>query len=742
MSAKALFPALHSMPLTSNLRGDFLGALSAALVGVPQSIAYGLIAVSALGPDWAGIGALAGLFGSAVAGLLTVLLGGNPVNIVGPRAGTLLVFAALIGRFLHLPGMEPVEAVALGCLAVALAGLIQLGLGLTRLGRLADFIPYPVIAGFMNGSGLLIAVSQIRPLFGQPPAAILLWAATLGVMLLAERLLPRVPPMLAGLGAGILLYQAARLAGLGATLGGTLPPLPDHLHTGLISLGDLKSALHDFPVSAAPLMATSVLSMAALATLDTVLTTLAIDQLTRRRSDPNRELAAQGVANGLAGILGMLPCAGSLTRTAPLVRAGGKTALAAILSAGMLAGIAVILAPVVRFLPQAVVSAALTLTGLGILDRWTLDILRRLRWNRLAHLPHADLLAMSAVVASTLLFGLVVSVGVGMAVSLTFFLLRMSRSPIRRHYSAAALALHVQDDAERLAFIRRHGQDISVIELSGVMFFGSVATLQRQVERLIAQSRRYVILDLKRVIDLDVTAARVIERLHIDLDRAGGRLILAYVDPERRFGGSRRFDGIDRRHHEAPRRLWRVFDQAGTLDRFDASQMAPDLDTAILACERHASGGARIAGEALPPSAILNGLDRRSMRRLRPYLSRRRFVAGDLIFRQGDPPDSIYFVAAGRVDVTIDLPRTDRKLRVRTLARGAIFGEMAIIDPKPRSASVTATEPGICYRLSAGDFERLKQSEADIAFRLLENTGRIFVERLRASNLMIAELET
>jgi len=79
---------------------------------------------------------------------------------------------------------------------------------------------------------------------------------------------------------------------------------------------------------------------------------------------------------------------------------------------------------------------------------------------------------------------------------------------------------------------------------------------------------------------------------------------------------------------------------------------------------------------------------------------------------------------------------------VRSLARGAIFGEMAIMDPKPRSASVTATEPGIYYRLSAGDFERLKQSEADIAFRLLENTGRIFVERLRASNLMIAELET
>ena len=743
MLAKALFPALFSAPLTSNLRGDVLGALSATLVGVPLAIAYGMIAVSTLGPDWAGIGALASLFGCALTGLLCALLGGNPVNIVGPRAATLLVFAALTGRFLHLPGVEQNEAVAFGCLAVALAGLIQLGLGLVRLGRLADFIPYPVIAGFMNGTGLLIMVSQIRPLFGQPPAAALLWAVTLLAMMLAARMSPRLPSMLAGLGVGIVLYQAARLAGLDAmTLGGTLPPLPAHLQTGLISIGTLQSALHDFPASAIRPMVTSALSMAALATLDTMLTTLTIDQLTRRHSDPNRELAAQGVANGLAGLLGMLPCAGSMARTAPLVRAGGRTALAAILSAAMVAGVAVLLAPAVRFLPQAVMSAALTLTGFSILDRWTMDTLRRLRWSRLADLPHADLLAMTAVVASTLLFGVVVSVGVGMAVSLAFFLLRMSRSPIRRHYSAAALAMHVQDDAERLAFIRRHGQNITIIELSGVLFFGSVATLQRQVEGLIAQGMRYVVLDLKRVIDLDLTAARVIERLHVELDRAGGRLILAYLDPERRRGLSRQFEGEERRLHATPRHLWRVLDQAGTLHPLDDSQLTPDLDTAVLACEHHILGDRRDSGEAPLASAILSGLDRQSMRRLRPYLSRRRFVAGDLIFRQGDPPDSIYFVASGRVDVTINLPRTDRKLRVRTLARGAIFGEMAIIDPKPRSASVTVTEPGVCYRLSAGDFERLKQSEADIAFRLLENTGRIFVERLRASNLMIAELET
>jgi len=628
MFAKAWFPALFSPRLTAHLRGDVLGALSATLVGVPLSIAYGLIAVSSLGPEWAGIGALASLFGCAVTGFLCVLLGGNPVNVVGPRAATLLVFASLTGGFLHMPGVAPKEAVAFGCLAVALAGLIQLGVGLVRLGRLADFIPYPVIAGFMNGTGLLIMTGQIRPLFSQSPATAALWAATLSAMMLAARLIPRVPPMLAGLGVGLCLYQAARLAGLDGALGGTLPPLPEQLHTGLISIGDLTSALSDFPAAAARPFITGSLSMAALATLDTMLTTLTIDQLTRRRSDPNRELTAQGAANGVAGLLGMLPCTGSMARTAPLVQAGGRTALAAILSAAMVAGVAVLLAPAVRFLPQAVMSAALTYTGFSILDRWTLDVLKRLRWSRLARLPHADLLAMAAVVASSLLFGVVVSVGVGTTLALAFFLLRMSRSPIRRRYSAAALAMHVQDDAERLAFIRRHGSDISIIELSGVLFFGSVAALQRQVEALMAEGMRYVVLDLKRVIDLDLSAARVIERLHTELERVEGRLILAYVEPERRQGEPRRFEGEERRRYAIPRRLWRVLDQAGSLHRLEASQLAPDLDTALIACEGYFLGGRQNAAEALPAATILSGLDRRSMRRLRPYLSRHRFVAG------------------------------------------------------------------------------------------------------------------
>lgn len=756
---KRLFPTLFSPSVTSNFRGDLFGALSAALVGVPGSMAYGLIAVSTLGPEWAGAGALAGLFGSVVAGLITVVLGGNPVKVVGPSAGALLVFAALIGHLLQLPGLGTSEAVAYGCLAVAAAGVIHFALGVARMGRLADFIPYPVIAGFMNGSGLLIMLNQIRPILGLPkadlswrlvteitaahPGTLALAGVTILVMLGVPRFFKSVPPILAGLGVAVLLYQGAAALGAAPFLGDTLQPLPEHLNIGLTGWRDLMAAARHFPTDATTLMVSSTLSMAALLTLDTVFTTLAIDQLTSRRTNPDRELMAQGSANVVAGLLGLLPCAGSMARTRPLTQAGGRTALAAALTAVAIALATVLLAPMVRLLPQAAVAASLAVTGFGILDKWTVGIVRTLTWRRLSHLPRGDILAMAIVVGSTLAFGLMTAVGVGMAVSLLFFVMGMSRSPIRRQYFASALAARVHGDAERLETMKRFGASIVVIELEGALFFGSMVALQRQVDRLIEQGTSHVVLDLKRVHHLDATAVRAIERFHAALHQAGGLIVLAYLYPGLQPGEPLQGEAGQGVPNET--RLWQVLSGVGTLDVLDPSQLAPDLDSAVVICERdlarRLSVGPGRSALGLAPPTILRGIDAEAMRRLRRHLSRRRYRAGDRIFRQGDPPDSIYFIAAGRVEVSINLPRTERKLRVQTLARGAIFGEMAVLDPKPRSANVTAIAPSVCYRLSAEEFDRLKRGDAGLAFRLLENTGLIFAERLRVSNLMIAELE-
>ena len=231
------------------------GAITGTLVSVPQTMAYGLLVGGVLGGAWAGIGVLAALYSAVLVGLTSAILGGSPVTVAGPRATTALVFAALVAQLGQNPALDGLPdpeaiAVALGCAAVMLSGLIQVALGGLRLGRLARYIPHPVIAGFLNGSALLVLASQVWVATGIPqagaapailghldqlqPGTLLLTFATTAVILLTPKLTRRIPPPLVGLVLGTAAYHILAALDGGAALGGTLAPLPDHFALHLI----------------------------------------------------------------------------------------------------------------------------------------------------------------------------------------------------------------------------------------------------------------------------------------------------------------------------------------------------------------------------------------------------------------------------------------------------------------------------------------------------------------------------
>ncbi|HTH15506.1 MAG TPA: SulP family inorganic anion transporter [Magnetospirillum sp.] len=755
-----LFPNLIDPPPFAHMRREFSGALACLMASVPQSMAYGAIAVAALGHDWVGLGIVAGLLGAVSSGFLAALLGANPSSVTGPRAATCLVFAATVAQLVNLPGFAgskggPLAALGLAEAAVVLAGMIQIGFAALRLGRLSGFIPYPVVAGFLNGSALLILLSQVWTLTGIPaqssllmlpqvaglwqPGTLALGLGTAAVMLVTRRLIRGVPPALVGLALGTLAYHAAAVLGLAGGLGGTVSPLPAE---GLPSTADLFLILaQEFPADPAVfhILVPAAFSMAALSSLDALLACVALDALTLRRSDGNREMAVQGFANLLGGLLWMLPSSGSTARSVVLVKAGSRSALGPLLTAAFGLLVVVGLGSAVAVLPRAVLAGLLVVVALDLFDKWTLGLLRR----GVRNWPLADMLAVATVVAATLAFNLVVAVGVGVALTLVVFVVRMARSPIRRCYPATALTARIHGDPERTRFLQRFGASIAVIEVEGALFFGSVAALEAKVEDLVAGGIRHVVLDLKRVKDADATGARVLERLHARLTGQGGALVVAYVERERRARRSgERVDG-ERRHHGTDRRLWRVFAQLGAVATLGVERFQPDVDRSVALCEEMIRAAGAEAGEerAGMAPAIMGGLDREAVRTLRSVMRRLDLAAGQVVFAQGDPPDAVYFLASGKVDVTIDLAGTDRKLRVQTLAHGSVFGEMAVLAPKPRSATVAALEPSVCHRLAAEDFEALKHSHPDLAFRLLENIALIFAERLRATNLLLAELE-
>ncbi len=753
-----MLKVLSDPPMTAQVKADMAGGLAGLLVSVPQTLAYGIIAVSVLGPEWTGLGVLAGLLGSVVAGVLAVVLGSNPVVVAGPRAVTVLVFAALLGQLLNLPGMTHGLALAYGCLAVVLAGVTQVLFGVLRMGRLADFIPAPVVGGFLNASALLILLSQIGPITGlgsgisvadawaalpdMQPGPMALGLLTAASILMAPRFVRRVPAPLIGLPLGILVYHGAEALGFGGVLGGTIPPLPDAMSFSMADPRSLLAGLLAIDGAVLALLVPAALSMAALSALDAVLASVALDQMTLRRSNGDRELIAQGVGNAVSGMLGLLPSSGSMARSSMLVRAGGRSALAPLLTALMTAGVMLVLVPFVHVLPTAAVAGLLIVVGIDLFDKWTIGVLRRIPREGIRSQPITDLFAVAAVVGAALAFNLPVAVGVGVLVSLAFFVVSMARSPVRRCYPVGALAARLQGDRDRLAFLRRNANRIMIVELEGSLFFGSIAALQRQMDDLMEKGVVHVILDLKRVKDMDATAARTLERFDTLLNRKGGCLVLAYVEPERRTSGRETFSGVERRQAAPERRLWRVLDRTGSLRVIEPGRIQPDLDRAVEQCQRHITEADGVVGDmSQAKPAILRNLNGEQLRRLRPYIARGAARPGDVLFAQGDGPDSIYFLVSGRVEVSIGLPGTDRRMRIQTLADGAVFGEMAVIDPQPRSATICALVPSAYYRLPSENFARLKVEQPDLALSLLENLALIFAERLRASNVLVSQLE-
>lgn len=746
---------------------DLKGALAGALASIPLTIAYGLIIGSALGGQATGVGVLVALYGSVVVGLAAVLLGGCPLIVAGPRAATLLVFAALIAQLAHSEALAQVPdpkaaALALACATVLGSGIIQLAFGALRLGRFAEYVPLPVVAGFVNASALLIILSQVWSATGMAPQksvlafvdhlpdikplALLLSLGTAALVLLLPRVTTKVPAALFGFVAGTAAYHVLAFLGYGLAAGGTLPPPPADFAPGLVdgSLLDLLGGPESDELIR-PMLAAAA-TMALLSTLDTLLTTAATDAATLRRSNGGRQLMAEGLGNALAGMFGLAPGSASLVRTQAALRGGMVSALGPLLVALFTLAVAVALGPLIGVLSQAVMAGLLIALAINLFDKWTLARIRHLLERRKdAVATTHELLVVAVVVATALLANLATAVGIGIVLTLLSFVSHMARSPVRRSYRATDLLPRIHGDHKRRRFITRHGHRIALLELEGPLFFGTAADLEAAVRKLMDKGIVHVVLDLRRMNHIDATGARALENINHRLSAKGGLLVFSHVYRERRGQRGAAGGSDDRRRHQAaPRMNWIRLADLGTIGSIGESRFFDDTDSAVEACESHCESmlePERTDAGAGQESSMPHSLRGALRRQLRRYCRRMTYQAGDQVFHQGAQPDGAYFLARGRVDVLIDLHGTERKLRIQSLTSGAIFGELGLIDARPRSASIVATEPTTCYWMDATGFERLRQEQPAATVSLISDIALIFAERLRANAAMLAEME-
>lgn len=478
----------------NNLRGDIFGGVVAAVVALPLALAFGVAS---------GAGAIAGLYGAIFVGLFASLFGGTPAQCSGPTGPMTVVMAGILVQFSDNP--------AIAFTVVILGGGLQILFGILRFGHYVTLVPYPVISGFMSGIGCIILILQVGPLVGfdaksggivanllaipefvahLSPQATFLGFLTLAIMYLTPvRISQVIPPQLLALFLGTL----------GAYF--FLPQVPI---IGDVPEGFPLPMIPNLEPSAILLMAEAAVVLALLGSIDSLLTSLVCDNMTRTQHDSNRELIGQGIGNMVAGLFGGLPGAGATMRSVANIRSGGRTPLSGALMALVLLATLLGLGPLAERIPLAVLAGILFKVGLDIID-----------WRFLKHLlqaPRADVLIMGVVLFTTVLVDLITAVGIGIVLSSLLFVKRMADLELANLRVISEPTHEIPFHPEEKAILERNNGRIVLIHVDGPMSFGSAKNMVRRLETVKGFNNfTHVILDLSDVPAIDGTAALAIE---------------------------------------------------------------------------------------------------------------------------------------------------------------------------------------------------------------------------------------
>lgn len=559
LPAAALRAALRDGYGLPDLRRDVGAGLVVGIVAVPLSMALA-IAV--------GVPPHHGLYTAIVAGTVVALLGGSRTQVTGPTAAFIVVLAPIHARF-GLSGL---------LLSGLLAGVMLVVLGLLRLGRLIEFIPYPVTTGFTAGIATVIAVLQLEDLLGlrvagagphfaeraaqlarslgtANPYEAAVGLFTLALLLVLPRLAPRWPaPLLALPAAALLAFllgaggEPFQVATIGSRFesridGAVVTGIPRRPPTPLVPwdaggggsgfglLGDLLPG---------------AFAIAILGAIESLLSAVVADGMARTRHDPDAELIALGVGNMVAPFFGGIPATGALARTAANVRSGARSPLAAITHSAAVLAAVLLLAPVIAYLPMAALAALLLVVA------WNMAEAKHfLRILRVA--PSSDALVLVVCYVLTVAVDMVAAVSGGVVLASLLFMRRMAE--------VADVRLI---EGEHPAVPRAVPAGVLVYDVSGPLFFGAAEKATAALGQ-VGRGVRALVLRLEDVPAMDATGLVALESALGTLARRGTLAILCGVRPQPR----------------------RVLDGAGVREVAGQLLIREDIVSALDAAEAH-----------------------------------------------------------------------------------------------------------------------------------------------------------
>jgi len=501
---------------TRHLRGDLFGGITAGVVALPLALAMGVAS---------GLGPIAGLYGAIFVGFFAALFGGTESQVSGPTGPMTVVVAGLVASIAIHPDLS--GNIELIFTTIILAGVFQILFGIFKLGDYISLVPYPVISGFMSGIGGIIIILQISPLLGQVAPA-----GTIDALMYAPTALGNMNISALVLGLLTLLIAMKWPASLAKFVPGPLAAL---IIGTLISLfigsvpilGAIPTGLPDLhlPVltqASFLIVAEAALVLAVLGSIDSLLTSLVADNMTRTRHQSNRELIGQGIGNAVAGLFGGAPGAGATMRTVVNIRTGGKTRISGMVHAILLLAVVLGLGPLASYIPHAVLAGILVKVGLDIID-WS--------YIKNSHRgPRWDLVLMIIVVTLTIFVDLMTAVAAGVVLASLAFVKQVANQQMER-LKASHLVRHTASPRE-LEIMDEAGDSLTIFDFSGPLSFGAAADLGHHARSQLQGSTLAIVLDFSRVPFLDVSAALAVQTIAKDAEHSNRKLYMCDMNQD------------------------------------------------------------------------------------------------------------------------------------------------------------------------------------------------------------------
>jgi len=715
---------------------ELLPVLSIGLVDgvivIPLITSFAILIFSGELATFATMGIGMVLFGGLILQLMIGLTNSAPGMIGAPQDSPAAILGLTAAAIVVSMKDAPIEAkfitvVVTIILTSIISGLFFLFIGGFKLSRFVRFIPYPVVGGFIAGTGLLLIQGGLGIMLGSAPSL-----ANLDILFKVEKLLLWIPGILFGTLVLIASRRFNHFLTYPALLVGTIAVFYILMRISGFSLNEMREMgwlLGPFPQGALwkPLdlsllvqvdwnvilsQSSNIAAIAVISLVSLLLNASALELIAQKDVDLNRELISTGIANIAGGLGGSSVGYHMLGVSSLSFRMGISNRLVPVFAASVTGLTLLFGASLLSLIPKLIAGGLIFFVGLSFLTEWLYDA-----WFQL---PRIDYLLVWVILVVVAVAGFLAGVGTGIVIAVVLFVVNYSRIDIIKDaLTGTSYQSSTERPFEHRQLIRRVGEQIQILRLHGFIFFGTSQSLVNRINDRIKDSEReklhYLILDFQHVSAMDSSAVFSFIRLRQLADNHKFHLILTDLNEETK--------------HKLAR--------AGLNEQDEWIHFFQSLDHGMEWCESKLlleEGGSTILRAGTLHAQLRKMLPTKEhINRFMTYLEKEEVQQYHIVINKGDQPDSMYFIDSGELTTRLEISK-GKFIRLRSQSGGTMVGEMGLFLKQSRTATVVANESSVLYKLSLNEYNRMMQNDPELAFHLHQWIGRVLSVRLAENN--------